>query len=215
MLCSLDDHSGERFSLSGGLVPARAPEINRDEWRLVRSAGKKRQREFACGRRLAHQALEQLGYPTAFIDQDEKGCPIWPTDVVGSISHTDKYCIAAVAREKSCSSLGIDLEEILRMKKSLWPRLFTEVEIGILREHVDPFEQSRHAAIIFSTKEALYKCDFPLNRRWLDFKDVQVVVGDRPGHLLIEVMNDEKIMKYEGCYVAGMTHVATVVYQIV
>lgn len=204
---------GSALFLSGGRVNQAPPKIGPDEWQLVDSAGEKRQREFSWGRQFAHQALVQLDSMTTFIGKDEKGCPQWPDGVVGSISHTDKYGIAAVAPETGYRSIGIDLEEIERMKPALWSRLFTASEIAILKEHTDESEQQRHATILFSAKEAFYKCDYPLNKRQLDFTDVHVTVGDKVGHLKLVSANTGKVMNYEGYYVTGATHVVTAIYQ--
>jgi len=212
LLESLDQRLEGYLTLSGGVVSTRPPEIDHDEWRLVQAAGEKRQREFASGRRFAHKALKQLGITAGPIGRDDRGCPQWPETIVGSISHTDIYCVAAVASQNDYRSVGVDLEEIERMKSSLWPRLFTPVEIANLKEHMDEFRQLTHAAIIFSAKEALYKCDYPLNRRWLDFMDVQVTICDKSGHLSLTSTKDNKPMGYQGCYVAGDTHVLTAVY---
>jgi len=214
LLRSLQAQLHGQIVLAGHPIARQPPQIHMQEWQLVAAAGEKRQREFACGRLLAHRLLEQLGASTEVIDRDEKGCPQWPPDIVGSISHTDRYCVAVAASQTDCRAIGIDLEKIERMQRSLWPKLFTAQETGHLREYTDDFAQARHAAILFSAKEALYKCDYPLNRRWVDFDDVSVTVSQGSGRLSIRSMDDRKNLNYEGCFAATRTHVACVVYSL-
>ena len=197
--------------LAGGLISEPAKSIDRAEWQRVASAGAKRQREYACGRYYSHQLLQQIGFGELVIGSDAKGCPQWPTGIVGSISHTNDYCVAMLARTENYVSVGADLEEAGRMKESLWPRLFTPVEIERISRVEEADEQMRLAAILFSAKEAFYKCDYPLNQQSYEFTDVEVSIDDARRLSLI-FSADDRLIPYQGCYVSGMTHIMTVVY---
>src|SRR5262249_37950297 len=80
------------------------------EEELVAQTVPKRRYEFATGRRCARAALAQLGFPPAPLLAGPDRAPLWPDGVVGSITHTDSYRAAAVARAEQLCSVGIDAE---------------------------------------------------------------------------------------------------------
>jgi 4'-phosphopantetheinyl transferase EntD len=137
----------------------------------VANAVDKRRREFALGRSCARRALAALGVAPAVIVNDAGRAPVWPAGVIGSITHTHDYCCAVVARAGGWASLGLDAE------------LLRPLEPGVCERIVLPAEAQQLATlepaiawpcVVFSIKEAIYKASFPLDRRWLDFLDVEV-----------------------------------------
>ena len=199
------------IKLAGGIVSDDIKQVNEKEFRLIFSAGVKRQREFLCGRHYAHQILDSMGYGGVVISKNEKGCPVWPGGITGSISHTNDYCVVVIADGESHNSVGIDLEESGRMKQSLWGRLFTKSEISQLESIDQPIEQMRQAAIMFSAKEAFYKYDYPLHRRQYDFTDVEVTLAGVPHQLRLNITGPGQPTELTGYFVSGLTHVMTIV----
>ena len=211
LIASMDALPVPGIKLAGGIVSDDIKQVNENEFRLISSAGVKRQREFLCGRYYAHQILDSIGYSGFAISKDEKGCPAWPDGIRGSISHTNDYCVVAIAADESLSSVGIDLEESGRMKQSLWGRLFTKSEISQLKSIDQPIEQMRQAAIMFSAKEAFYKYDYPLHRRQYDFTDVEVTLAGVPHQLRLNITGPGQPTELTGYFVSGLTHVMTIV----
>jgi len=197
--------------LAGGMIPEIVPTIPDEEWQQVATASPKRQREFSCGRNYSHQLLDQLGFSNFIIGRDDKGCPLWPDGLAGSISHTNNYCVAMIAPTDSYVSLGVDLEESGRMKKTLWPRLFTAAEIQQLGNIGELDKQLRQAAVIFSAKEAFYKCDYPINRQLHEFTDIEITLNSTSRTLQVNQLSQGELAGYQGHYVTGMTHVMTVI----
>jgi len=140
------------------------------ERRAITSAVEVRRREFAAGRRCARLAIGDLGRQPAAIPVGPDRDPVWPGDLVGSITHSRKLVGAAVADVAVCRSLGIDFEIAGRVDESLIDRLLTENE----RERLVGPPDNPTPTIIFSAKEAIYKATFPLTRCWLGFEDVEV-----------------------------------------
>ncbi|WP_181167477.1 hypothetical protein [Mesorhizobium sp. B2-6-5] len=70
-----------------------------------------RRREFRAGRLYVRQALRGLGIPETVIPIGPDRAPIWPTGVVGSISHNRSLCAVAVGLSADYRSIGIDIEE--------------------------------------------------------------------------------------------------------
>lgn len=133
----------------------------------------KRLHEFAAGRACARHALQRLGLPQHELLSLADRRPRWPAGVVGSISHTRGLCVAVVAHDTQVRSLGIDLEVIADVSPVVWPELLTAAELRQLARQ--PFGQrQRLAALIFSAKEAFYKCQYALTRQWLEFHDAAV-----------------------------------------
>ena len=65
--------------------------------------------EFATGRRLAHDAMEQIGFSGPVLS-GAHGEPCWPEGVIGSITHCPGLRAAAVGVRSQVSALGIDAE---------------------------------------------------------------------------------------------------------
>ncbi|MFD9407329.1 4'-phosphopantetheinyl transferase [Streptomyces sp. NPDC059989] len=136
---------------------------------MVARAVESRRREYTTTRHCARVALRDLGYEPVAIPTGEKGEPVWPAGVVGTLTHCPGYRAAALARAEDLVSFGIDAEPHLPLPD------------GILEAVARPEEQSHLAALkasapevhwdrlLFSAKESVYKAWFPLARRRLDF----------------------------------------------
>ena len=74
-----------------GLVPHPAEEP------LIARAVEKRRRDFIGARHCARIALGKLGEPPAAILKGEKGQPLFPRGIVGSLTHCDGYQAAVLA----------------------------------------------------------------------------------------------------------------------
>lgn len=87
-------------------VPGEAPYPGEED--LVAKAVEGRRREFITARRCARSALATLGSPASGpIRPGPRREPLWPTGVVGSITHCAGYRAAAVAQRNSLASIGI------------------------------------------------------------------------------------------------------------
>ncbi|MFT3699942.1 MAG: 4'-phosphopantetheinyl transferase superfamily protein [Kofleriaceae bacterium] len=123
----------------------------------------KRDREVAAGRRCATRALATIGV-SGVVTTGERGMPVWPENLVGSITHTDDWAVAAVGRGRA---IGIDLESVTAARRNpdLWDHVTTRQERAAYQ--IEP-------ALVFSIKEAVYKCLFPIGKIVLGFADVEL-----------------------------------------
>lgn len=143
------------------------------EWDAVRNAIPRRRREFAAGRTAAREAMTLVGLTPAAIPCAADRSPIWPDDVVGSITHTANVCVAVAGRRHQVHALGIDIEEDRPMDRTLWPIICTPEELAVLT--TQPLsERGRWVTRLFCAKEAFYKWQYPQTGRMLEFSDVQV-----------------------------------------
>lgn len=134
----------------------------------------RRQREYAAGRNAARLAMADIGWPAAALPSAPDRSPIWPLGVVGSIAHTHSACVAVVTQQTNMAAIGIDLEDDQPIEPELWQTICTPDELAFLLTQPT---QRRGVLVrrLFAAKEAVYKCQFPLTKRMLDFQEVQVV----------------------------------------
>lgn len=130
-----------------------------------------RRRDFTAGRVCARRAMTALGVSPVALPAAPDRSPVWPTGVVGAITHTAGYCAAVAARAGEIRSVGIDAEG------------HRELNVGVRRLICLPEEQERCArlpvgtswpAVLFSAKETVYKVWHPVVGTWLDFHDALV-----------------------------------------
>ena len=158
-----------------------------EEERALGRAVEKRRREFVTGRALARQALERLGAGAVAVPSGERGEPVWPDGVVGSITHCAAYRACAVARAGDVASVGIDAEVHERLPDGVYETVSSATERRLLAGQGTGLFMDR---VLFSAKEAVYKAWFPLARRWLGFEDVEMTIdagaGTFSARLLVE-----------------------------
>ncbi len=144
----------------------------------LRHATRKRQREFLAGRWCAEQALRCLGAGSTHVARAEDRAPIWPDGVVGSITHSGDFAAAAVAWAADIAGLGIDSEQIID------PAAARDIADVCMVDEATLFSAARgrsfceFCTFVFSAKEAVFKCLFPLTRKFLEFSDVRITSFD-------------------------------------
>jgi len=139
----------------------------KDRW------AEKRIREFAAGRQCAREALIRLGYDPAPLLSLPDRRPDWPEGATGSITHCAGLACAVVASTDHVRSLGLDVEVVDAVDEHLWPRILNAAEQSWLQ--TCPVDERRvWATVIFSAKEAFYKCQYPVTAQWLEFEDAHV-----------------------------------------
>jgi 4'-phosphopantetheinyl transferase EntD len=105
--------------------------------------------------------------------------PIWPFGVIGSITHTAGLCIAGVANVRNVAALGLDCEVVGAATVDIWSSICRSRELDWVKS-LPALQRPAAITLIFSAKEAFYKCQYTLDREWLDFHDLQVEVSSWP-----------------------------------
>lgn len=147
-----------------------------EEEAYVRNAMPKRRQEFTAGRLCARRALTQFGVKNLPLLVGKYREPIWPPGIVGSISHTERYCGVAIAWKTEIESLGLDVELTRKLSGDYWKQICTRQELSWINS-LPSDRRQENAALIFSAKECLYKCQYAISKRWLDFHDVTITVN--------------------------------------
>ncbi len=141
--------------------------------------------EFRTGRRCAAEALKEAGASALDVGVGPHREPLWPAGFVGSITHSRAFAFAAVGRSGEVGSVGVDSEPILDEASLVSVEALTFL----------PGERQRVsgrldlATAIFSAKEALFKCLYPLVGVFFDYLDARVaslqIAGGRGSCLLL------------------------------
>ncbi|MER5358779.1 4'-phosphopantetheinyl transferase superfamily protein [Streptomyces sp. NPDC002785] len=146
------------------------------EEELIRNSVESRRKEFTTARWCARRALGDLGLAPAPILKGERGVPIWPGGVVGSMTHCAGYRAAAIARRADVLTVGIDAEPHKRLPDGVHETiaLATEQQRELELRRASP--EIHWDRLLFSAKESVYKAWFPLTHRWLGFEEADIVL---------------------------------------
>lgn len=143
------------------------------EREFVAGAVVQRQAEFGTARVCARNALAQLGEPAIDLTPYPDRSPRWPVGVVGSISHVAECCAVAVTNDPSVLACGIDVERTVPLPRELEALVCTASEQAWLSGQAEA-TRGVLGKVLFSAKEAVFKCQFPVSRAMLEFKDVEL-----------------------------------------
>jgi 4'-phosphopantetheinyl transferase EntD len=150
----------------------------------------KRRREFTTVRACARTALQRLGIPPAPIPNGQRGEPLWPEGIVGSLTHCDGYRACALARDSLIVTIGIDAEPNAALPRGLLGDIARAEERTWLDRLLGERPTVCWDRLLFSAKESVYKAWFPLAQRWLGFEDAVISVdpgaGSFTARLLVE-----------------------------
>lgn len=138
---------------------------------LVARAVDKRRREFVTTRNCAREALSRLGVEPVPILRGDNGEPLWPRQIVGSLTHCDGYRAAVAGYAMQVRSLGIDAEPHEPLPEGVLEHVSIEPERDVLAAGNSEVHWDR---LLFCAKEATYKAWFPLAKRWLGFEDAHI-----------------------------------------
>lgn len=154
--------------------------LHAEEDQLARLMAPDRRREFTVGRITAREALRAAGAPDIAIMVGDAGEPLWPTNWVGSLSHTRTHAAALVAAESRYRAVGIDLDDGRPLGPAAAADLMTCEEVKLVIKAGFATDVEAAQRFVFSAKEAVYKCQYPLTRRAdLGFSDVALERADK------------------------------------
>jgi enterobactin synthetase component D len=136
-------------------------------------------RSYLAGRHCAARALAVAGAPTtrAPLAIGSWGAPEWPAGYVGSITHSARLAAAVALPERDAGGVGIDCEVIMSAASAadVAARVLPDPrEAGVLREDAPGFSREEALTVVFSAKESVYKCLYPLAGIFFDFDAVRL-----------------------------------------
>lgn len=146
--------------------------FNEEKIFIKREWSEIRLKTYILGRCAAHRALQTLQKEIVPILKGRDGEPIWPFDIVGSISHKDAIAVAAVGKKKRYKGIGIDIEDQTAiLSKKEYSLFCTPKEIACIdKKEFSPID-------IFSRKEAILKAYYTAYNKlcnWIDIDTTNV-----------------------------------------
>jgi len=149
-------------------VAALLPEEEPETEQMVAS----RLREFTLGRYCAREAMGLLGQMPRPVLRCNDRAPIWPSGLVGTITHSGSYVAAAVANSNRFAGIGLDIEQS------------GPLEDGTAALVCRPDEQPKNltqAKLLFVVKESIYKAIYPTVGKYVDFQEMEVQLDRKAG----------------------------------
>ena len=158
-------------------------ELTPIEKKQIGDVCEKRYSEFAAGRSQARQLIASVTGVAESLPIGGYRQPVWPCEVIGSISHSDEYCAVAVAPRSVVECIGLDVEPFEELDADVAEVVLTDAEHAstgaidtqLLRSGREPLGGRAHK-LIFSIKEAIYKCCYPKVQAFIDFKQCNVTL---------------------------------------
>ena len=130
-------------------------------------------RASGAARIVARAFFAQLGYAHVAVPKGASGEPIWPAGLTGSLAHDDRIAVAAVGRQRDIRAVGIDVEPAAPLPPDMLELIATPQELRSIAD--DPLQ----GKLLFVAKEAVYKALYPLDRVFLEFRDIEVDLVNR------------------------------------
>jgi len=122
-----------------------------------------RRRELIAGRTAMHELIDRAHPVLA----NERGAPVVPAGMTGSISHKLARAAALIAMADA-GFVGVDLERAAPTKLDIAKRILTVNEARVAGAEL---------LRVFAIKEAIYKAIDPIVQRYVGFQEVELVVG--------------------------------------
>jgi 4'-phosphopantetheinyl transferase EntD len=144
------------------------------EQRYAERLGEGRRASWIAGRAALRAALEDLGADTGPILATNRGAPLMPEDLLGSISHKRELAVGLAARRQGSAEIGVDLEKDAPLRFDIARRVLTEREAQEL-DRLSPDKRQSEVLLRLSCKESIYKAIDPFVHRYVGFQEATVV----------------------------------------
>jgi enterobactin synthetase component D len=135
--------------------------------------------EREAGRRCAALALAGAGAADLRVGTHHDRSPAWPAGFVGSITHAAGFVSACAAPATELRGIGLDSEAVIA------PVVRSEIEATVTRAGelsrttvAGALDDGHLFTLVFSAKESVYKCLYPIVLQIFDFCDVEMAAVD-------------------------------------
>ena len=127
---------------------------------------------------------------------DDRGAPILPDGLTGSLTHKNNLAIAIVAPAEESMRLGIDVESLAIRQPAIERMILTQSERAVLKT-LDDSQKALFLVRTFSLKESIYKAVDPFVRRYVGFKEVEIVETQDGFNAHFQLKNQEGPFRVE------------------
>ena len=186
----------------------------------IAQARVERKNEYLCGRVLAQAVLNHHFGLDQSITSMHEHLPIWPSHVLGSISHSQNKLIVALSSH--AVYLGIDIEHWVTSEfaQESAHLVLTPSEFDLWKTKAcEFFDFARYVSLIFSVKESLYKAVYPTAKQYIDFLKASIVDINFENQALTltflpEIQQRYQLLEqYQGGWTIEQDHIMTWVFQ--
>lgn len=186
----------------------------------IAQARVERKNEYLCGRVLAQAVLSHHFGLDQSITSMHEHLPIWPSHVLGSISHSQNKLIVALSN--NANYLGIDIEHWVTSEfaQESAHLVLTPSEFDLWKSKAaEFFDFARYVSLIFSVKESLYKAVYPTAKQYIDFLEAFIVDINFENQTLTltflpEIQQRYQLLEhYDGGWTIEQDHIMTWVFQ--
>lgn len=180
----------------------------------------KRKNEYLCGRVLAQAVLNHHFCLDQPITSMHEPLPIWPSHVLGSISHSQNKLIVALSN--NAVYLGIDIEHWVTSEfaQESAHLILTPSEFDLWKgKAAEFFDFAGYVSLIFSVKESLYKAVYPTAKQYIDFLEASIVdINFENQKLTLTFLPEIQqryllLEQYQGGWAIEQDHIMTWVFQ--
>ncbi|QOY92795.1 4'-phosphopantetheinyl transferase superfamily protein [Massilia sp. UMI-21] len=162
----------------------------------------RRQADYFFGRLAARLALDPYGLANHPVTSGAQREPVWPSGVIGSITHAAPWCAATVLPSAQGRGVGIDIEVPLSpdARASVIATALSPAELGVLAAARPDMPEATLLALAFSVKESFYKGMYPSVGRFFGFEALRILAIDvERGHVAFSVTEDLCADMHSGC----------------
>lgn len=186
----------------------------------IAQARVERKNEYLCGRVLAQAVLNHHFGLDQLITCMHEHLPIWPSHVLGSISHSQNKLIVALSN--NAVYLGIDIEHWVTSEfaQESAHLILTPSEFNLWKgKAAEFFDFARYVSLIFSVKESLYKAVYLSAKQYIDFleasiDDINFENQTLTLNFLPEIQQRYQLLeRYDGGWTIEQDHIMTWVFQ--
>lgn len=180
------------------------------EEHAIANAVDKRKREFRAGRNAAKKAINQLdanGDIVILAEQNRR--PRWPEGFIGSITHTQGYCAAAVAKQSDYLGIGIDVEPRSPLQPETIAHICTADERQWLDQQLSVSGEDHWGKVFFCVKETLYKVFNPIHDVFLGFQEAEVELSPSDGAFAAQIWQRQEDIRctYRGRFATDANYI--------
>lgn len=131
-------------------------ELHQTEVHLLDNRGETRKKEIIAGRTLSRRVAAVQGFGYITVQADEIGRPVWPSHLVGSISHKAAYVTVLLTTRNDYLSVGVDIEKLTRLSPDQYYPFASKNDIDEFA--ILDLDYGKLPSLVLSIKEAIFKC---------------------------------------------------------
>lgn len=135
----------------------------------------RRRAEYLASRYAARIALSEFGITDFLLSNDVERAPVWPTGIVGSLTHTGGRAVIITAAADVDYQIGVDVEKLIDPAKAreLCSMIVSESELDFFKQRGISLDLA--LTLAFSLKESLFKALYPVLRQFIGFHAAGVI----------------------------------------